>query len=348
VFWRRWRTSSRAPRRGSTDRSAHFDVLADGRIVVTHNVFGRTIPWEVLPTDASVETLGQVSRRAMAYEPPDVSDAAAVAARKRECQRLGIEFSGHEASVTVVSRDETVMLLATAIDEGGVGTIVNAPRTLPEDVDDRELGQTIADLLRLLPPSPARLDGPTGAAFGYKIAWLAVRDSTTDSIADALLLEKRASVTWQAGVRSAYGDTNPVFVSPRTGGWVFAVHSGWSDRRPDLASLSGELDTEVQYFATHRVVELQRWARAEHGVVSRELFYVGESGEGHASGQPTEIEESLGFGWVLPIGEALPDNYETPDEQAVMAIAGGWSINPQALDFVPADPGAGILGFLPR
>ena len=175
--------------------------------------------------------------------------------------------------------------------------------------------------------------------FGYKQAWLAVRDGDAESITVALDLRDLGPVSWRVGVDLAYFTDDRLLVTPLlpgTGGSQWRLVTGRALLRPqwsvDVAGLSAILDTEVQFFATHRVVESHHWERAVDGVLIREFDYVGEIGKVIAwRGAPDEAERSAG----LP---ATVDE-ETDvlvSERDVMHVAGAWSVDPTSLDGRPA------------
>ena len=65
---------------------------------------------------------------------------------------------------------------------------------------------------------------------------------------------------------------------------------------PFLCDLSRQLQTVVQCFQTHRVVEAHTWGCAENGNLIRLYGYIGERGETLFDiGEQTDAEVSLGF-----------------------------------------------------
>ncbi len=100
----------------------------------------------------------------------------------------------------------------------------------------------------------------------------------------------------------------------------------------DIIALSETLATEVQFFMTHRVVELHHWERAVDGKLLRAFEYLGESGEiTDWRGPPDEAEVAIG------IPAALDDESEVlVSEMDVMRLAARWSLDPTALDGRPS------------
>jgi hypothetical protein len=183
------------------------------------------------------------------------------------------------------------------------------------------------------------MDGEAMVGLGYKQAWLAVREGDRARTATALGLRDLGPVSWRSGIDLAYLTDDRLVLTPPLPGahgshWLL-VAGRWLLRpgtAVDVADLSTVLDTEVQLFATHRVVELHHWERAVDGALVRAFEYVGESGEvTRWQGVPDETERAFG----LP---AAPD----PEvdilvaEDDVMRVAGAWSVDPTALDGRPA------------
>lgn len=198
--------------------------------------------------------------------------------------------------------------------------------------------------------------------FGFKNAWLAVKDVRPDALAEALSLRSLRAADWETGINAAYEYpmTSAVFVTPPIDGWVLCV--GFPlfapvDTRPPAFGLraaewAAKLHTEVQYFSTHRVVEAHAWARARPSGLERAYSYVGESGEKVLDfGPQTEEELALGFAFFDPSSaEAQGDDYwERQDlvhvgEEHVMALAARWSVDPSALAERELEVGDGLIG----
>jgi hypothetical protein len=199
-------------------------------------------------------------------------------------------------------------------------------------------------------------------SFGYKNAWLAIKDVRSEAVAEALSLRSVRSADWETGIKAAYEYpiTCAVFVTPPIDGWVFCV--GFPlfapvDARPPALGLRAsewaqKLQTEVQYFSTHRIVEAHAWARARPSGLERAYVYVGESGEKVLDlGAQTPEERELGFAFFDPSNdEAQTEGYwERQDlthvgEEHVMALAARWSIDPSSLAERDLDVGNGLVG----
>ena len=175
--------------------------------------------------------------------------------------------------------------------------------------------------------------------FGYKQAWLAIRDGDAELVRAVLGLNDLGPVSWRAGIDVAYLTDDRVMLTPPLPGagnhrWLLVV-GRWLASLPstvDVAALSELLATEVQYFATDRVVELHRWQRARDGELVRSFGYLGETGEiTDWRGQPDDAELTVG----LP--PTVDDDTDVlVGEADVMQIAAAWSVSPVSLDGVPA------------
>lgn len=205
-------------------------------------------------------------------------------------------------------------------------------------------------------------DGERITGFGYKNAWLAVQGGSADEIIAALGLRDRGDIGWNAGLDHAYEYIYPgygryLFITPPIDGWtlcvslrLFEFSEGRSGAFSKLATrLSRDLNTTVQYFATHRVVDAHVWALAQNGELIRAFSYVGESGETLVDiGPQTEAEVSLGFAFF---DERLPEAQDNaywdrtdlsfPREYHVMALAAAWSLAPPDLQdrLIPSSTG---------
>jgi hypothetical protein len=181
-------------------------------------------------------------------------------------------------------------------------------------------------------------------SFGYKCAWLAIRGRSLEQVVAALPLHSARRANWREGIAVAYGGSGEVFVSPPVDGWIFVVGlrglPGPGDSKhadeivPFVTRLSRDLDTSVQFFFTHRIVETHVWGMAAQGKLVRAFGYSGEQGETLLDvGAPTDAEKALN-----------PAERAKPNEKTVMRVAGQWGIDPQTLEQRDAGPGAGWIG----
>jgi hypothetical protein len=181
--------------------------------------------------------------------------------------------------------------------------------------------------------------GEAMVGFGYKQAWLAVREGDPARTATALGLRDLGPVSWRSGIDLAYLTDDRLVLTPPLPGahgyrWLL-VTGRWllrAGNSVDVAGLSAALGTEVQLFATYRVAELHHWERAVDGALVRAFEYVGMSGEvTRWQGVPDETERAIG----MPV-EPDPDVGVLVGEEDVMRVAAAWSVNPSTLDGGPA------------
>ncbi|WP_285558719.1 hypothetical protein [Actinoplanes regularis] len=175
--------------------------------------------------------------------------------------------------------------------------------------------------------------------FGGKQAWLAIAGRDQVAVIAALGLRDLGPVRWRDGLDLAHLTGDRVAVTPplpgaRDTSWVLVAGRWLLNPGPDVVALSGVLETEVQYFATHRVTELHRWQRAVKGDLVRAFGYVGQTGEVTSwFGEPGPAEREAG----LP-GELDPETSVLVSERDVFRVAGAWSIDPTTLTGLPPGP----------
>ena len=188
--------------------------------------------------------------------------------------------------------------------------------------------------------------------FGYNCTWLAIHTEDHHKLAKALDLTDAKSVTWDEGVRTVYDSDDRVLVTPPIRGWTFVVGPmalpgppvGPDDLPRDrclpLLKRLGRDYGDVQYFASHHVVEFHAWARVKNGQVIRAYSFCGDQGGtvGWRVGEKTADEVALGFRFFDPVSpEANDDAYwdredlTSPTEQNVMDLAARWSLDPSRI-----------------
>jgi len=228
--------------------------------------------------------------------------------------------------------------------------------------DPEEIGRLLLELRPSCPPSdplsPVRpgtshrrqrhgpaTDGGTPQAFSYKFQWIVIDTTDASPVVSALGLKDVRPATWDIDPYDHRG----VFVSPSVLDWTYVLGGHLPPNFPQFVPRLEDLSRrfgEVQYFATHRVVELHAWAKAIDGRIVRGYCWVGESCEIVMDvGGLTPEEEELGFSRFINSHTASGDweAVDFPDEEDVMHIAGKWSINPQELDAYDSE-GPGFLG----
>jgi hypothetical protein len=201
-------------------------------------------------------------------------------------------------------------------------------------------------------------DKPT--AFGYRMAWLAIRTRDTARVHQALGLTDIKVSNWALGIGTAYDETlgaNQVFVAPPLNGWTFVVGLAlpcpmgrtFVDKCTPLLLDLGREFIEVQFFYTFPLVDTYAWARVIDGKLVR-AFAVGEDGIIWNKGKPTKDEKSLGLklfelrGVRGRKGDAGGELILHPTEEHVMKLAMRWSLDPTMIDKTDYPPALGHVG----
>lgn len=171
--------------------------------------------------------------------------------------------------------------------------------------------------------------------FGYKMAWLAIKNTTPEDINQKLQLPPVRTIDWDKAMDRIYENDDPIVLTPQINGWSFIIGRYLYALDPnanDLSKLKNNTEElsiifeEVQAFATHRVSEYHHWILAKKGKVERCFAYSGEKGKVfHNEGELTEAEKQLPR-------YKLKGSQWYPNEEDVMTIAGKWSINPTKIE----------------
>lgn len=228
---------------------------------------------------------------------------------------------------------------------------------------------TVAVAARVLAPRigegrviyPTTPDTPK--AFGYRMAWLAVRTRDTAAVVEALGLGETMPCNWNSGIGTVYdprlGESH-VFVTPPVNGWTFVVglplpqpmgRSFVDKATPLLVDLGGRF-VEVQYFVAFPPVDFFAWARMIDGRIVR-AFAIGDEGILWSKGKTTKEERTLGLklfelrGVRDRRGDAGGPLILHPTEDHVMQVARKWSLDPTLLSATSAPPAMGQLARAP-
>lgn len=209
-------------------------------------------------------------------------------------------------------------------------------------------------------PTPGGPDTPD-EGFGLKTFWLAIRSEDSEKILACLPPEhKQRRANWDKGLGYIYryaGDDNAqhsVFVTPPVQGWTFIVGWGIPELTPHGRAAFDRFSApflqafaDIQYYGSYRVVDYIAWGRAEGGTWQR-LFAFADAEILCSEGVQTDVEQMLG----LPDIRST-DDFETEgvfeywlecyDEETPLRLAGQWSIDPDTLPDIPAEPALGWL-----
>lgn len=186
--------------------------------------------------------------------------------------------------------------------------------------------------------------------FGFKCAWLAAKSVSAEQLADAMGIAGLVECDWEVGIIAVFRDdaaTN-TFITPPIDGWTLAVSWKLRGNALELADLataiSAKLQTEVQVFTSHRVVDVYGWVVASSGVLLR--GHIQEDDE-WSVGEPMPQEEiSKEMCGIEDLTEeGLPEFFM--NEDYIIAMAEQLSVNPMTLDERTDLPNNGYAGMLP-
>lgn len=199
----------------------------------------------------------------------------------------------------------------------------------------------------------------TPAAFGYKMAWLALQTDDADKVVEVLGLADPRPSNWQSGIGTVYdaelGESH-IFVSPPVRGWTFVVGlplphpvgGGFIDKcTPLLLDLSRHFP-DVQYYFTYPLIDFFAWVRVRDGKLVR-AFAISDEGIVWNKGRTTREEKALGLklfelrGVRGRKGDAGGEMILYLTEDHVMRIAKAWSLDPTAIGGIPVPPGLGYV-----
>ena len=200
-------------------------------------------------------------------------------------------------------------------------------------------------------------------AFGYGMAWLAIRTHNSVAVIKTLRLVDPVPCNWNSGIGTVYDDrlgASHVFVTPPVGDWTFVVGlplphpvgRGFVDKcTPLLVDLGGPFP-EVQYFFSYPPIDFYAWARVSDGRLVR-AFAVTDEGIVWNKGRTTKEERGLRLrlfelrGVHGRKGDAGGEMILHPTEEHIMRLANRWSLDPTTLDGVPAEVGLGYVAAVP-
>ena len=196
-------------------------------------------------------------------------------------------------------------------------------------------------------------------AFGYKMAWLAIRTKDTGKVAQVLGLVPSERANWRTGIGTVYDDDlgeARLYLSPPVNGWTFVVGLSlpypvsriFVDKCTPMLLDLGAAFPEVQYYFSYPLLDFFAWARISNGKLVR-AFAIGDEGIIWNKGKPTREEKSLGLklfevrGVRGRKGDAVGDLIVYPTESHVIHLAASWSVDPTILDRAKANSAAGYI-----
>lgn len=200
-------------------------------------------------------------------------------------------------------------------------------------------------------------------AFGYKMAWLAIRTAETEAVVSTLDLVAPSKANWNSGIGTVYDDKfgeKRLFVSPPVDGWTFVVglalphpmSGAFVDKwTPMMAALAARFG-DVQYYFTYPLIDFYGWAKYANGKRVR-AYAIGDAGVVLSAGKPTREEKALGLklfelrGVKERKGDAGGEIIFYPTEDHVMRLASKWSLDPTALGPSSGPESVGLIAEAP-
>ena len=161
---------------------------------------------------------------------------------------------------------------------------------------------------------------------GYKASWLAIKNVTPEQVIAQLGVKNAQTANWESGMKAA--DNDKLFITPVMDGYVIIAGVDYLTEKQEKVTELAKGFEEVLFFGTHRVVELNVWAKYVKGEMLRWYYFLGESGEVISEGELTPEELKLGFDSLISSEEDDWETVDFPDEESVMAISKAWGVDP--------------------
>ena len=173
--------------------------------------------------------------------------------------------------------------------------------------------------------------------FGYNTIWYAVKNETPHSVIEKLKLNVLSQANWESGVPMAHETSitsplsNKIFVSPCLDGYVLIIGIyPLTHGDNEIVKSHASLFDELQFFASHRVVDYYCWAKYQSHNLVRAYAYEGDINEvSWNEGAITAEELALGFDRFPKKEAELGEDVVFPNEEDVLYIAKAWGIDPK-------------------
>lgn len=175
--------------------------------------------------------------------------------------------------------------------------------------------------------------------------WMAVRAQSIDEVPQALQMSDAQPCAWSEGIRQVCAVNNCIFVRAEIDGWYLICGNALPDlgyRRTTVEWLCGLPLPEVCYFAYHKGVDMRYFLKCVNGQIERSYAYI--QGEVKQNvGAVTQEETDLDLQFPADDDELFEMGFEAvPGEEAIVQLAGAWSVDPTALN--PDLQPDGIIG----
>ena len=199
----------------------------------------------------------------------------------------------------------------------------------------------------------------TPRAFGYKMSWIAILTTDTESVLDALGVSGETASNWNNGIGTIYDPwlgPDRLFVSPPVDGWTFViglalphpVGPGHVDKCTPLMTRLSRAFADVQYYFSYPALDFFAWVRFREGRLLRAFANSGGDVV-WSKGAISRAEQTLGLklfelrGVKGRMGDVGGEILLAPTQDQVMQIARAWSKDPTSLTACAARPGLGYI-----
>lgn len=168
----------------------------------------------------------------------------------------------------------------------------------------------------------------TPIPFGMKISWLVVKENDPKAVMEKLNCTDIEISNWQSAFHHME-KMKKVFVTPCFNGYVLVLNYNEPLENKQLLQDIASKFEEIQYFSTHRIVELSCWVKYRNGQLIRSFYYVGDQNEIiWNEGELTQEEKELGLTSSSFDLDEYDENIVYPNEEIVDELAAAWGIDP--------------------
>jgi hypothetical protein len=168
----------------------------------------------------------------------------------------------------------------------------------------------------------------TPIPFGMKMSWLVLKENDPKIVLDKLNCTNIEKCNWSSAF-SYMQDMKKVFVTPCFDGYILVLNFDSPLENRELLQEIAMKFEEIQFFSTHRVVDLSCWVKFVDGKLVRSFYYIGDQGEIiWNEGALTIEEQEIGLTLSSFNLEEYDQNILYPDEEIVDELAAKWGINP--------------------
>lgn len=164
--------------------------------------------------------------------------------------------------------------------------------------------------------------------FGAKMSWLVLKEKDPNIVLNKLHCTNVLKSNWNSAF-TYMQDRNQIFVTPCFDGYVLVLNFDAPLENNELLQNIAMDFEEIQFFSTHRVVELSCWIKYVNGKLVRSFYYIGDQGEIISNeGALTKEEQEVGLSLSSFDLENYDEHIVYPDEDVVNELAGKWGVHP--------------------